>query len=151
MVEIYERDIQKISVYMIKDHQRILSLLHAFEMTFEKNPGDRLESLEKFEWHLQKHIFVEEKAVFSILNYKIELDEEYGLLLELSNQHLELLNEVSKIKKELLREERTDTNRLRELKMKHLKFEEHMAYPKLDELLDESEREKILNNIKDIL
>ena len=50
---------------MIADHSKILKLLH----DVEKSSGMELVSVMKvfdtFEWELEKHIFTEEKAIFT--------------------------------------------------------------------------------------
>ena len=77
---------------MTADHTRILKLLH----DVEKSIGIELVSLMKvfdtFEWALEKHIFIEEKAIFSSYSPK-NISEGYKMVPELIQQHNEILNQ----------------------------------------------------------
>ena len=81
---------------MIKDHFRILSLLHSFEINSDKKLHIKIESFKTFKWHLEKHVFVEERAIFLSDKYDIST-EDFNLLFEISKQHNEIMNEVTNI------------------------------------------------------
>ena len=129
MSNVYENEISKISSYMIKDHFRILSLLHGFEMNSDNNLEVKIESFKTFKWHLEKHVFVEERAIFLSDKYDIST-EDFNLLFEISKQHNEIMNEVTNIFQKLKINSGFEIEKLRDLLNKHLNFEEKIAYPR---------------------
>jgi len=135
---------------MIKDHFRLLSLLYGFEMNSDNNLDVKIESFKTFKWHLEKHIFVEERAIFLSDKYDKSI-ENFSLLLEISKQHNEIIKEVKNVIQNLKTDSGFKTEKLRTLLNKHLIFEEKNAYPRLDEIISESEKNRIINSIKDII
>jgi iron-sulfur cluster repair protein YtfE (RIC family) len=81
---------------MIADHGKILKLLN----DVEKSIGIELVSLMKvfdtFEWELEKHIFTEEKAIFTSYSPK-NIVEGYKMVPELVQQHNDILNRIREI------------------------------------------------------
>jgi len=150
MVDVYRQEISKISSYMIKDHYRILSLLHSFEMNSYKNLNLKIESFKTFKWRLEKHMFVEERAIFLSDKYDVST-EDFSLLFEISKQHNEIMNEVTDIFQNLKIDSGFKIEKLRDLLNKHLNFEEKIAYPRLDEIITETEKNRITNSIRDII
>jgi hemerythrin-like domain-containing protein len=104
-----------------------------------------------FKWHIEKHLFVEERAIFSSLKVDKDIGEELNLFFELSKQHTEIINEIKKLYKNLKNDIDIDTIKLRDLLNQHLNFEEKVAYPKLDEIITETEKNLLLNQIQDII
>jgi len=151
MTEVLEEDIPKVTAHMTNDHLRILSLFDGFEMTFNQDLIHRLESLYAFKWHIEKHLFVEERAIFSSLKVDKDIGEELNLFLELSKQHIEIINEIKKLYQNLKNDIDIDTIKLRDLLNQHFNFEEKVAYPKLDEIITETEKNLLLNQIQDII
>ena len=86
---------------MTADHTKILKLLG----DVEKSMGIELVSLMKvfdtFEWELEKHIFTEEKAIFSSYNPR-NISEGYKMVPELIQQHNEILNRIRVMRKDLM-------------------------------------------------
>jgi hypothetical protein len=150
MSNFYKREISKISSYMIKDHFKILSLLHNFEKSSDKNLYIKNESFNEFKWHLEKHVFVEERAIFLSDKYDKSV-EDFDLLFEISNQHNEIMNELKNIFQNLKIDSGFEIVKLRDLLNKHLNFEEKVAYPRIDEIIAESEIYRITNSIRDII
>jgi len=129
---------------MIKDHLRILSLLHVFEQTDKDNINAKLSSFETLNCNLEKHISTEEKVVFNSFNKK-EKKEQYSLFLELSKQHTGILNEIAIIKNQLNKRIPVESFNLREQLINHQKYEEQLLYPRLDKELTEDERYFIID------
>jgi hemerythrin-like domain-containing protein len=151
MSEVCGREIDKVSIYMIKDHLRLLSLLHSFEMNINQVNKERLESFWNFKWYIEKHIFVEERALFSSIRYDSKENEEYTLFYEITEQHKEIINEIENLYHNLQNNLGVSIIKLRDLLNEHLKFEENIAYPKLDEIINDSEKTRLLNQMKDII
>ena len=135
---------------MIKDHGKIVKLL----LDVKKNIGMELISTMKvfdtFEWELEKHIFIEEKAVFS--SYKpTNIVEGYKMVPELIQQHNDILNRLRVMRKNLMWQRPIDYDEFKELIMAHKTFEEVSLYPKLDQELDASQKEEIMKKIREII
>ncbi len=135
---------------MIKDHGKIVKLL----LDVEKSIGMELISIMKvfdtFEWELEKHIFIEEKAIFT--SYKpTNIVEGYKMVPELIQQHNDILNRLRVMRKNLMWQRPIDYNEFKELIMAHKTFEEASLYPKLDQELDESQKEEIMKKIREII
>ena len=80
---------------MIKDHEKIVDYLNKVE---ESGHPD-IEAFLKFEWHLKKHIFIEEKAIFIYYQY-INDSEAEKIFNKLSKEHTVIMNLLDKILKE---------------------------------------------------
>jgi hemerythrin superfamily protein len=134
---------------MVKDHHRILEYLKDVENNLGRDFGFISNSFNTFQWNLEKHFFVEERAIF--LTYIPEdAAQEYDFFSDLMDQHTELLEKIKTLRKKLQRREPFDLNELKTFLVKHKTFEERNIYPLLDQKLDESEKDFIIDRIKDI-
>ena len=135
---------------MTADHTRILKLLH----DVEKSIGIELVSLMKvfdtFEWALEKHIFIEEKAIFSSYSPK-NISEGYKMVPELIQQHNEILNRVRVMWKDLMWNRPVQYDEFKEFIMAHKTFEEVSLYPKLDQELTVAQKDEIIKKIREIV
>ena len=140
-----------ISSLMIKDHCKIEELINDLE---EKNKIDfdsMSKSFNKFEWELEKHIFIEEKAIFTSYNPD-NVVEGFRMLPELTKQHNFILNTLNNWRDDL-RKKRNLKNvyGLKEFLIKHKSYEEKELYPKLDEALSEREKKHIVSKINELI
>ncbi|KYK24272.1 hypothetical protein AYK25_00065 [Thermoplasmatales archaeon SM1-50] len=135
---------------MTADHSKILKLLH----DVEKSGGLELVSLMKvfdtFEWELEKHIFTEEKAIFTSYNPK-NIVEGYKMIPELIQQHNDILNRLRVMRKELLWNRPVQFHEFTELITAHKIFEEVSLYPKLDQELTDQQKQEIIKKIREIV
>lgn len=135
---------------MTADHTKILKLLH----DVEKSIGIELVSLMKvfdtFEWELEKHIFTEEKAIFSSYNPK-NIIEGYKMVPELVQQHNEILNKIRIMRKDLMWNKSVKFHEFKEFILAHKTFEEASLYPKLDQELTTEQKEEIIKKIREIV
>ncbi len=134
---------------MVKDHHRILEYLKDVENNLGRDFGFISNSFNTFQWNLEKHFFVEERAIF--LTYIPEdAAQEYDFFSDLMDQHTELLEKINTLRKKLQRREPFDLNEMKTFLVKHKTFEERNIYPLLDQKLDESEKDFIIDRIRDI-
>lgn len=135
---------------MTADHIKILKLIH----DVEKSIGIELVSLMKvfdtFEWELEKHIFTEEKAIFTSYSPK-NIVEGYKMVPELVQQHNDILNRVRVMRKDLMWNKPIKFHEFKELIMAHKTFEEVSLYPKLDQELTTQQKQDIINKIREIV
>jgi len=135
-----------ITELMLEDHKKIVDYLNIVE---EDGHPD-IESFLKFEWHLKKHIFIEEKAIF-ISYQSIDDSEVEKIFAKLSKEHTVIMELLDIILKESFPRGNTSFNKLRKLLAVHKKFEENEVYPKLEDKLNDKNKQEIIDKIIEII
>lgn len=137
----------KISEFMLKDHIKIVKLLN----DIEKGEHPSFDAFRKFEWHLQKHIFLEEKAIYNYYKIYKGFEEEDQMFKKLSKEHTTILRLLDKIVMDSFPKGNVNFNKLKKLLIRHKNFEEQKVYPLLDKNLDYSHRKEIVNRIIELV
>ena len=131
---------------MLEDHKKIVDYLN----NVEEDGHPDIEAFLKFEWHLKKHIFIEEKAIF-ISYQSIDDSEVEKIFTKLSKEHTVIIELLDRILKESFPRGNTSFNKLKKLLAVHKKFEENEVYPKLEEKLNDKNKQEIIDKIADII
>jgi len=131
---------------MLADHEKIVDYLNKVE---EGGHPD-IEAFLKFEWHLKKHIFIEEKAIFIYYQYTNDPEAE-KISNKLSKEHTVIMDLLDKISKESFPRGNINFNKLKKLLAVHKKFEENEVYPRLEEKLNEKNKQEIIEKITEII
>ena len=126
---------------MIGEHRKLEKTLKKFL----RNPKEY--SFEVFEKRVAEH-FGAEKGVIFTLTEKF-LGKELDAILKLKGQHIEILKEIVKIKKNLAAKELIDT--MRGHLEAHTLYEEKVFYPKLDYSLDNEQKKELLQKLREAL
>ena len=136
---------------MTRDHYKIEGLINKLEEAAKEDFESMAKAFNKFEWELEKHIFTEEKAIFTSYNPE-DVIEGYKMLPELTKQHNYIINTLNNWREDI-RKKRTlsDVYSLKEFIIRHKDFEEEKVYPQLDEGLSEEEKKKIIAKINEIM
>jgi hemerythrin superfamily protein len=134
---------------MVKDHNRLMQYLKDVENNLSRDFGFLSNSFNTFQWNLEKHFFVEERAIFISYNPD-KPDKEYKFFSDLMDQHTEILELIESLRKKLQKREPFDLNELKRLLVKHKTFEEKSIYPVIDQEIDEDEKSYIIDRIKEI-
>jgi hemerythrin superfamily protein len=134
---------------MIKDHNRLMEYLKDVENNLGRDFGFLSNSFNTFQWNLEKHFFIEEKAIFISYNSD-EPEKEYDYFSDLMDQHSEILKKIESLRKKLVKREPFDLNELKKLLVKHKTFEEKNIYPVLDQEIDDCTKQVIIDRIKEI-
>jgi hemerythrin-like domain-containing protein len=144
---------EKISILklMTKDHSKIDGLIDELDKKSNDDYSKMIKAFHNFEWELEKHIFTEEKAIFTDYNPE-NVSEGYKMLPELTKQHNYIVNTLNSWRMDI-RNKKTprDIYSFKEFLRKHRDFEEKELYPKLDEELDEQEKKNIVAKINEII
>ena len=135
---------------MVRDHGKIVKMLHDVEKSIGMELVSTMKVFDTFEWELEKHIFIEEKAIFTSYNPK-NVTEGYRMVPQLIQQHNELLNKLQVMRKDLQWQRPVRFEEFRELLLTHKTFEEVSLYPKLDLELSVAQNEDIMKKIREIL
>jgi hemerythrin superfamily protein len=134
---------------MLKDHNRLIEYLKDVENNLGRDFGFLSHSFNTFQWNLEKHFFVEEKAIFMSYNPD-KPNEEYNFFSDLMDQHIEILKKIESLRKKLQKREPFNLNELKKLLLKHKNFEEKNIYPVLDQEIDDCTKKVIIDRIKEI-
>ena len=136
---------------MVKDHCKIEDLINKLDETTKEDFDSMKKAFQKFEWELEKHIFTEEKAIFTNYNPS-DVSEGYKMLPELTNQHNYIVNKLNNWRNDIKNKKMlTDVYSFKEFLVNHRKFEEETVYPKLNEFLSEEEKRHIIAKINEIV
>jgi len=143
----------KINIFslMIKDHCKIEELISKLEEKSKEDFESMKKAFNNFEWELEKHIFAEEKAIFTSYNPE-NVREGYKMLPELTSQHNYIINTLNNWRKEINNKRNLkDIYSFKEFLIKHRNFEEEKVYPKLEEALTDEEKRHIVSKINEIV
>ena len=140
-----------ISKLMINDHCKIEELITELEKKSKMDFDSMKKAFNNFEWELEKHIFTEEKAIFTSYNPDYVI-EGYKMLPELTKQHNYIINMLNNWREDIRKKRKPkDILKLKEFLIKHKNFEEDKVYPKLDESISEEEKHHIVAKINEIV
>ena len=136
---------------MVKDHRKIEELIDVLEEE-SKNDFESMEkAFNKFEWELEKHIFTEEKAIFTSY-IPDDVIEGYKMLPELTKQHNYIVNRLNNWREDVRKKRMiTDIYSFKVFLNRHKSFEEEKVYPNLDQSLPEKEKKHIIAKINEIV
>lgn len=140
---------ESILAIMIQDHRRIMNKLTDIKKTQEANLGTILEKLNAFEWDLEKHFFVEERAIFTSYNASL-IKEGQQLFDEISKQHTSILESVESLRDRLRMNTSIEIGSLVVMLTKHKNHEEQNVYPLLDKNIPEGEKRFMIERIAEI-
>ena len=135
---------------MIKDHGKIVKMLHDVEKSIGMELISTMKVFDTFEWELEKHMFVEEKAIFTSYNPE-NVATGYRMMPTLIQQHNELYNMLQVMRKDLTWQRPAKFEEFRQFLLSHKTFEEESLYPKLDQELSVKQKEDIIKKIREIL
>lgn len=134
---------------MVKDHNQLMQYLKNVENNLGNDFGFLSDSFNTFQWNLEKHFFIEERAIF-IFYKPDEVERDFKFFSELMDQHSEIFEEIESLRKKLQNREPFNLDKLKKLLVRHKSFEEKSVYPMIDQEIDEAEKVFIIDRIKDI-
>ena len=134
---------------MIRDHQQILANLADVEHNINKDFNQMKNYFHRFQWNLEKHFFVEERAIF-LSYFPDESSEKYHYFSELMDQHEKIFDSIKSMRNKLEILEPNELMNFKKMLIKHKIFEEKQIYPVIDEEIDESEKQYIIDRIRDV-
>jgi len=135
---------------MVRDHGNIIRLLHNVENALDLPPVEKMKVFHDLEWGVEKHLFTEEKALFTFYD-PANVTEGYKMMPQLIQEHNEITNRLHVMRKNLLQRNPVDFQGLKTLLMNHKTFEEEQVYPKLDQELSTEQKTIIISRIKELV
>jgi len=135
---------------MFEEHSTIKKILEYYEELVNSNLPKANEQFSKFKWVLEKHFFVEEKAIFVLLN-KIRGEEQISDIFNLMQEHGSILELVNNIEEGLKNNVKPNITGLKMILSRHANFEDAVFYPNLDQLLNQQQKEEIIERVKEVI
>jgi hemerythrin superfamily protein len=141
----------KILELMVKDHRRLEHLLDKVEEHVDDEYEMMRKAFDVFEWELEKHLFIEEKAIFTQYNPD-DVQEGYKMLPVITKQHNYILNTLQNWRKDVQNNSRIEGfHEFKKYLINHKKFEESDVYPRLDNYLTDAQKKHIIDRISEII
>jgi len=141
---------QSILTLMKQDHHHIESLLDALDEHLDASMQEIKQYFEQFEWNLEKHLFIEEKAIFTFYEPE-DMSQGYKMVPTVISQHNYILNKLKNMRKIINSGiQPTDLDEFKSFLIKHRNYEERDVYPKLEEELTDEQKKVIINRINEI-
>jgi hemerythrin superfamily protein len=135
---------------MAQDHAKLIKDLTFVEKNIKENLMAVMPSYHTFEWNLQKHIFVEERVIFSNYNPNY-IGTMYEKISDIKKQHSSILKKIDSMKKNVKNQDYLCIVDFKRILVKHKNYEETNIYPILDQELNEEEKLFIIERIKEII
>ena len=136
---------------MVKDHHRIEDLIDKVERSLDGEFDEMEKTFDLFEWQLQKHIFAEEKAIFTFYEPE-DIPSGYKMLPILTKQHNDILNRLQTMHRTIKKGKTPEKlSEFEKILMKHRTYEEVDVYPKLEEALTDRQKKQIIEKVKTII
>lgn len=136
-----------ISRIMTGEHNAINSLIDELWINLDNDKAEII--YKKLKWLLEKHFYLEEKAIFDL--YTPKTDKDLLEVAELIKQHEELRALFINIGEAIEHKIKPDLRIFEELAKRHAKFEDDIFYPKLDNELNEEQKAKVIDKSREIL
>ncbi len=141
---------ESVESIMCMEHKRIISYITDFEIAFGLDKKEAKRRWRKLKWNIEKHFFVEEKAIFNFFNDVS--GEEISEIFAIMDEHGKILALVKEIERNLKNEDITpETIKLKMLLSSHTNFEDSTIYPMLDSRLNDEQKREIINRAQEII
>ena len=138
-----------ISEVMVRDHDKIVKLLNEFEKYIDLDKQTLKKVFDIFRWELEKHIFTEEKVIFISYDPEDQL-EGYTMIPQLMIDHKKIYDSLKEIQKSIKSDKTCNFQDFKDSLIQHKDFEENFFYPKLDQELDETTKEMIVERFREV-
>ena len=135
---------------MVADHAKLLKLMGDVERNLGSEVTEILRVFNTFAWELEKHMFTEEKAIFTS-SAPLNIYQGYPSVPELMKQHTQLSEYLGAMRKAVMWQQPPPFGELKELLLSHKTFEEVSLYPHLDQDLDEKQKTEIISRIRQMV
>lgn len=133
---------------MLKQHRIVNGFLNDFEKVSEEEVSDMRTKFDLFRWNLEKHVFIEERNIFTVADKKNKV--EMKQLQNLLKDHKDIIEIIDGMIKDILDGVKPNVSVLRELLFAHEQREVESFYPLLDNRLSVADKKNILEKISEI-
>jgi hemerythrin-like domain-containing protein len=130
---------------MKRHHAQIEKLLRNFQTKLKSKSSDVTVAFNSFKFELEKHFFLEEKAIFTFI-YSDDKDSN-EMKLELLEEHNLILDMIQEVESDLNNDSECELSKITKMLKCHRSFEDETFYPKLDQELDPTKKKQIIDRI----
>ena len=138
-----------ITEVMERDHDIIEKLLNDLGRCIDLDNQTLKKAFEMFNWELEKHLFTEEKVIFTIYEPE-DYVEGYKMVPQLIKEHDEIYKQLKEMRKIIKSNKECNFQELKDLITKHKDFEDEHVYPKFDQELDKPTKDMIIKRVMDV-
>jgi iron-sulfur cluster repair protein YtfE (RIC family) len=144
-------DNKKILSLMVQEHKTVEDLIDMFEQSIDSEYEEMRQAFTKMEWKLEKHLFMEEKAIFTMYEPE-DVKQGYDMLPTVTTHHNEILNRLSMMRRAIQNGQTpTDVHAFKTFLVRHRDFEERDLYPRLEEVLTQDQKDQIIERIHELI
>jgi len=129
-----------------KDHIEIQDELDHLDVLCERPNEEFLPEYKRFHWHLQKHFYMEEKALWTFCDMEKKFDQD--MINELLNDHDFLIEFYNRIEITEPSERKFILSEFIKKINTHVQYETTNFYKVLDDELEQNEKEMVIDIIK---
>jgi hemerythrin-like domain-containing protein len=133
-----------IAKVMRKHHYQLEGLLNRIKKGGQ-NQNDLNMLFNRFKWELEKHFFLEEKAIFFFID--TDDPETNQTKKSLMKEHDVILKRLQLLEEDLVKSNLEEIAKFQEILTKHRDMEDEVFYPSLDEALTELNKKLIMDRI----
>lgn len=137
-----------ISLVMRAEHARLAALLLRLIPEIDNDPLDLFAQFTEFKWNIEKHFFVEEKAIFGSYPYKFDIGRRDVNLLAEHKQMRAILKEHEKA---LKKRKKPNFSEFKEIMLRHQEIEDDYFYIGLENSLDKKLKEEIVKKTMEFI
>ena len=130
---------------MMKHHYNIDKILGKFTKELKEKSKVNMSTFNKFKWELEKHFFLEEKAIFQ-LHYSNN-KQTNKITTRLKSEHDKMIEELEKLEANIKLGKSFDFTDLRKMIIDHKNYENREFYPLLDDELENERRDLIIQRL----
>ena len=139
---------ESIKQFMVEEHGKIFVLLNDFKKNSSKdNAGDYFQKLKD---KLEPHVFAEEKAII-ILNEEGKKFKEIVTILQQHDEIEKLMKDIGENLSRKLDHYEENVKKVMELLKVHVVLENTKFYPKLDKELNDEQKQRVLEKLRDVI
>lgn len=138
----------RIADVMRQEHIRLANMLGDLITNITKGSKDSFKKFIQLKWNVEKHFFIEEKAIFEAYSDKVEVDNKEIRLIE---EHKQMIEMILNAKKMMEQGKVPDFTEFQKFMLKHQKIEDEHFYTGLENNLTEDEKAEILDKTREII
>lgn len=137
-----------ISEVMRAEHKRLGTMLMNIISLIEKKSPDVNKKFIEFKWNVEKHFFVEEKAIFEAYSDKVDVGTREVSLIAEHRLMTSMLRDYDKL---LSKGKMPDFSEFKKIILHHQQIEDDFFYTGLENNLNEDEKVEILEKTAEII
>jgi len=139
---------ESIKQFMVEEHGKIFVLLNDFKKNLAKDNAD--DYFQKLKDKLEPHVFAEEKAIM-ILNDEGKKFKEIVTILQQHDEIEELMGKIEDNLGRKLDHYEENVKKIMGLLKVHVILENTKFYPKLDKELNDNQKTRVLQKLKEVI